>query len=108
MFPTEDIEGFEKYWRRRKPGKSTALHYASDVRIFFQWAAGYGPEDISVHVIDWFMEWQQGLGRAPSTVRRRIISLRMFFDYYSYRLRNYRSSRIFHRTIFGRKRDIAP
>ena len=61
MFPTEDIEGFEKYWRRRKPGKSTALHYASDVRIFFQCAAGYGPEDISVHVIDWFMEWQQGL-----------------------------------------------
>ena len=84
MFPTEDLEGFEKYWRRRKPGKSTALHYASDVGIFFHWAAGYSPEDISVHVIDWFMEWQQSLGRAPSTVRRRIISLRMFFEYYSY------------------------
>lgn len=84
MFPAEDIDGFEKYWRRRKPGKSTALHYASDARIFFRWANGYSPEDITVHVIDWFIEWQQSLGRAPNTVRRRLISLRMFFDYYSY------------------------
>jgi site-specific recombinase XerD len=84
MFPTQDIDGFEKYWRRRKPGRSTALHYASDVRIFFRWASGYTPEDITVHVIDWFIEWQQSLGRAPNTVRRRLISLRMFFDYYSY------------------------
>jgi site-specific recombinase XerD len=65
-------------------GKSTALHYASDARIFFRWANGYTPEDITVHVIDWFIEWQQSLGRAPSTVLRRLISLRMFFDYYSY------------------------
>jgi site-specific recombinase XerD len=84
MFPTVDIDGFESYWRRRKPGKSTALHYASDARIFFRWANGYTPEDINVHVIDWFIEWQQSLGRAPSTIRRRIIALRMFFDYYSY------------------------
>ena len=24
MFPQEHIDGFEKYWRRRKPGTSTA------------------------------------------------------------------------------------
>ena len=34
MFPEDEIDGFEKYWRRRKPGKSTSVHYASDVRIF--------------------------------------------------------------------------
>lgn len=84
MFPEDDIDGFEKYWRRRKPGKSTAMHYASDVRIFFKWANDYGPEDITKHVVDWFIEWQQSLGRAANTVRRRLISLRMFFDYYSY------------------------
>lgn len=84
MYPENDIASFEKYWRRRKPGRSTALHYASDVRIFFHWANGYGPLDISVHVIDWFIEWQQSLGRAGSTIRRRLISLRMFFDYYAY------------------------
>ena len=85
MFPAEDIDGFERYWRRRKPGKSTAVHYASDARIFFKWANGYGPGDISVHVIDWFIEWQQSLGRAPNTIRRRVIAIRMFFDYYAYR-----------------------
>ena len=84
MCPASDINGFERYWRRRKPGKTTAIHYASDVRIFFRWANGYTPEDINMHVIDWFIEWQQSLGRAPSTIRRRIISLRMFFDYYAY------------------------
>ncbi|MBT7602853.1 MAG: hypothetical protein HN560_17540 [Anaerolineae bacterium] len=61
MFPENDIDGFEKYWRRRKSGRSTALHYASDVRIFFHWLHGYGPVDISVHIIDWFIEWQQNL-----------------------------------------------
>ncbi|MBT3714245.1 MAG: tyrosine-type recombinase/integrase [Anaerolineae bacterium] len=84
MFPENDIDGFEKYWRRRKPGRSTALHYASDARIFFRWAHGYRPADISVHEIDWFIEWQQSLGRAGSTIRRRLIALRMFFDYYVY------------------------
>jgi hypothetical protein len=33
MFPKQEIDGFEKYWRRRKPGSSPAVHYASDVRI---------------------------------------------------------------------------
>ena len=41
MFPKQQIDGFEKYWRRRKPGSSTAVHYSSDVRIFFKWAQGF-------------------------------------------------------------------
>ena len=52
MFPKQQIDGFEKYWRRRKPGSSTALHYASDVRIFFKWAKGQTPEAITVHDVD--------------------------------------------------------
>jgi putative nucleotidyltransferase with HDIG domain len=84
MFPKQQIDGFEKYWRRRKPGSSTAVHYSSDVRIFFKWALGQSPESITVHDVDWFIEWQQSLGRAPATVRRRLISLRMFYDYLAY------------------------
>lgn len=84
MFSRQQIDGFEKYWRRRKPGSSTAVHYASDVRIFFKWANGRSPEEIGVHDIDAFIEWQQGLGRASATIRRRLISLRMFYDYLSY------------------------
>jgi integrase/recombinase XerD len=84
MFPKEQIDGFEKYWRRRKPGSSTALHYASDVRIFFKWAEGQAPEAITVHDVDEFIGWQQDLGRAQATIRRRLIALRMFYDYLAY------------------------
>lgn len=84
MFPKQQIDSFEKYWRRRKPGSSTALHYASDIRIFFRWAVGKVPETITVHTVDEFIGWQQSLGRAQATIRRRLIALRMFYDYLAY------------------------
>jgi site-specific recombinase XerD len=84
MFPKKHIDGFEKYWRRRNPDTSTAVHYSSDVRIFFKWATNRTPETITVHDIDCFIEWQQSLGRAPATIRRRLIGLRMFYDYLAY------------------------
>ena len=84
MFPEQQINGFEKYWRRRKPGSSTALHYSSDIRIFFRWAVGKVPETITVHTVDEFIGWQQGLGRSQATIRRRLIALRMFYDYLAY------------------------
>jgi integrase/recombinase XerD len=84
MFPQQHIDGFKKYWRRRKPGTSTAVHYASDVRIFFKWANDLSPETITVHDVDRFIEWQQSLGRAPATIQRRLIALRMFYDYLAY------------------------
>ena len=49
MFPKQQIDGFEKYWRRRKPDSSTAVHYSSDVRIFFKWTQEQPPESITVH-----------------------------------------------------------
>jgi site-specific recombinase XerD len=60
------------------------LHYASDVRIFFKWAEGQSPEAITVHKVDEFIGWQQNLGRAQATIRRRLIALRMFYDYLAY------------------------
>jgi integrase/recombinase XerD len=84
MFPKQQIDDFEKYWRRKKPSSSTALHYASDIRIFFKWAEGQSPEAITVHNVDEFIGWQQSLGRAQATIRRRLIALRMFYDYLAY------------------------
>ena len=84
MFPKQEIDGFEKYWRRRKIGSSRAVYYASDMHIFFKWINGRTPEFIIVHDVDGFIEWQQSLGRAPATIRRRLIALRMFFDYLAY------------------------
>ncbi len=84
MFPREAIEGFKRYWRRRKPGRSTATHYASDVCIFFRWAR-VSPDGVTVHHIDQFIDWQRELGRASATVQRRLVALRMFYDYLAYR-----------------------
>ena len=84
MFPENELDGFRKYWRRRKVGTSTALHYTSDVRIFFHWAQDRGPDDITAHDVDRFIEWQQSLGHAPATVMRRLMALRVFYDYLSY------------------------
>jgi site-specific recombinase XerD len=54
------------------------------VRIFFKWAQGKPPDAITVHDVDEFIGWQQSLGRAQATIRRRLIALRMFFDYLVY------------------------
>jgi len=83
MYPQEEIDGFEQYWRRRKPGRSTAIHYRSDVNIFFQWAQ-QAPAAITVHHIDQFIDWQRELGRASATIQRRLIAIRMFYDYLAY------------------------
>jgi integrase/recombinase XerD len=37
-----------------------------------------------VHEVDEFIGWQQDLGRAHATIRRRLIALRMFYDYLAY------------------------
>ena len=83
MYPQEEIDGFERYWRRRKPGRSTAVHYRSDVNIFFRWAK-QSPAAITMHHIDQFIDWQRELGRAPATIQRRLVAIRMFYDYLAY------------------------
>ena len=83
MYPAEEIDGFEQYWRRRKPGRSTAIHYRSDVNIFFRWVQA-DPSTITVHHVDQFIDWQRELGRASATIQRRLIAIRMFYDYLAY------------------------
>lgn len=84
MFPETEIDNFRKYWRRRRPGRSTAVHYSSDVTIFFKWAQGHSPESVTARDVDRFVEWQHSLGRAPATITRRLIAVRMFYDYWAY------------------------
>lgn len=84
MFPKTELDDFRKYWRRRKPGSSTAIHYSSDVHIFFEWAEPRSPDAITVHDIDRFIVWQQSLGHASATITRRLIAVRMFYDFLAY------------------------
>jgi hypothetical protein len=65
VYPQEEMDGFEHYWRRRKPGRSTPIHYRSDVNISLRWVQ-QSPASITVHHIDQFIDWQRGLGRAPA------------------------------------------
>jgi integrase/recombinase XerD len=83
MFPQQEIEGFARYWRRRRPGRSTTIHYTSDVTIFFHWVQ-LPPAAITAHHVDQFIDWQRTLGRAPATIQRRLVAVRMFYDYLAY------------------------
>jgi hypothetical protein len=55
VYPKEEIDGFEQYWRRRKPGRSTAIHYRSDVSIFFQWTHK-SLTAVTMHHVDRFID----------------------------------------------------
>lgn len=51
--------------------------------IFFRWAKQL-PATITIHHIDQFIDWQRELGRASATIQRRLVAIRMFFDYLAY------------------------
>ena len=65
---------------RRFPGTSTVIHYTSDVRLFLRWWQR-PPADVQRTDIDRFIVWQQTLGRARATINRRLVALRMWFEF---------------------------
>ncbi len=65
---------------RRFPGTSTVAHYSSDVRPFLHWWRR-SPADVQRTDIDQFIVWQQTLGRARATINRRLVALRMWFEF---------------------------
>jgi len=77
------IETFEKYLKRRYPGRSTAKHYLNDLRIFQQFVGDKSPREITVKTIDAFIEAQQAQGHQASTINRRLSTLASFFDFLS-------------------------
>jgi site-specific recombinase XerD len=77
------ITNFEKYLKRRYPDRSTAKHYISDLKLFHQFVGEKIPREITVKIIDAFIEAQQAEGLKASTINRRLSSLASFFDYLS-------------------------
>jgi site-specific recombinase XerC len=75
-----EIESFVGWLRRKAPQSSTAVHYASDLKLFFAWA-NKPCQDIRVQDIDAFIEHSQNLGHAIGTVNRRLCALRSFFQF---------------------------
>lgn len=75
-----DIEKFKKYLQRQYPGRRTAIDYTSDIRQFS--AACSKPwREVTMHDIDNFVDQQRQIGRSAATVKRRVASLKTFFDF---------------------------
>jgi len=71
----DPVVAFTADLNRRFPGT-----YSSDVRLFLRW--WQRPlMDVQRADIDQFIVWQQTLGRARATINRRLVALRMWFEF---------------------------
>jgi site-specific recombinase XerD len=75
-----EITQFQQWLRRRNPHGSTHIHYASDLRLFFNWC-GKLPDQVGVQEIDAFIEHCQANKQAITTVNRRLAAIRSFFHF---------------------------
>ena len=76
------LSQFEHYLQRRYPERSTAKHYLSDLRQFRKVCAQPWPEITSAD-IDAFVDHGQAQGWKPATLRRRVATLKTFFEFYA-------------------------
>lgn len=75
-----EIESFVSWLRRKSPRSSTAVHYGSDLKLFFAWS-GKAVMDVKVQDIDAYIEHCQQEGHAIGTVNRRLCALRSFYQF---------------------------
>ncbi len=74
------IEQFKQYLERRAPGRRTSIDYVSDVRQFaIFWAKSWF--EVSLQDIDAFVDEQRQNGLSAATIKRRVASLKVFFDF---------------------------
>jgi site-specific recombinase XerD len=71
---------FEKYLKRRFPGRRTPVDYLSDLRQF-RIICQKAWREIDMHDIDQFVDRQRLDGLKSATIRRRVASLKTFFDF---------------------------
>lgn len=75
-----EIESFVSWLRRKSPRSSTAVHYGSDLKLFFAWL-NKQCMDVKVQDIDAYIEHCQKEGHAIGTVNRRLCALRSFYQF---------------------------
>jgi site-specific recombinase XerD len=76
-----EIESFVSWLRRKAPHASTAVHYGSDLRLFFTWLNKPFTE-VNVQDIDAFIVHCQKEGFAIGTINRRLCALRSFYQFF--------------------------
>lgn len=80
MERNESIQAFEQYIRRRSPERRTVIDYVSDVRQFAAQCTKPWREVI-MHDIDQFVDQQRQDGLSAATVKRRVATLKVLFDF---------------------------
>jgi site-specific recombinase XerD len=75
-----EIERFHKWLRRKAPRSSTAVHYTSDLELFFAWT-DKPPTEVRVTDVDAFIAHCQQQGHAIASVNRRLAALRSFYHF---------------------------
>ena len=76
----EWVKSFEKYLKRRFPGRSTAKHYVSDLNCFLRHIQK-SLLSVTRKDIDQYVDAERGQGRAINTVNRRVMSLKSFYEF---------------------------
>ena len=76
----DNIEQFEQYLSRRSDKDRTAMNYVSDIRQFASHCAKAWRE-VTMHDIDEFIDQQRQKGRSAATIKRRVVALKIFFDF---------------------------
>jgi site-specific recombinase XerD len=77
----EALRRFALYLKRHFGQSSTAKHYLSDLTIFVGIIGQKTPEDMTPADIDEFIDHQLAAGLKPSTINRRLSSLRTLFEF---------------------------
>jgi hypothetical protein len=62
----DEIDRFKQYIAYRYPGRSTLKHYLSDLAIFRKFVGDVTPTEISIQVIDQFVQSQSEQGLKPA------------------------------------------
>jgi site-specific recombinase XerD len=75
------IDKFEQYLSHRYPGRSTTKHYINDLAIFCTSVGAIDPKDVTIQMIDQFVQKQSEQGLKPATINRRLSTISSFFEY---------------------------
>ncbi len=102
-----EIESFQKWLRRKYPHTSTAIHYLSDLRLFFAWL-NKPPGDVTLRDVDAFIEYCQHEGHAIATINRRLASLRSLYHFLTIESDNAPRNPVFPRRHFIRQWEHLP
>ncbi len=74
------IEQFKRYLERRAPGRRTSIDYVSDIRQFAVfWTKSW--VEVRMQDIEAFVDEQRRQGLSAATIKRRVASLKVFFDF---------------------------